>query len=609
MSTSKLCDKDYSACCGGACEEEVFEDLSSLKINSGNLTGDKGSKNWLKRSAARGMLRAAGFSENDFEKPLIGVATPFTDVTPCNNKMFELFEIISKESVKKGLKPYFMGSPVITDGESMGMEGMKYSLPSRDLIADSYEMMMEGYACDGVIALSGCDKTIPASLMPLARRNAVGITLYGGSILPGEYRGKELNIVSIFEAIGAFSAGKITKEEMLEIEKRSLPGSGSCGGMYTANTMATAIEALGMALPFTSSNPATDSNNRISESKFNDCVKTVKALKNLLKLGIKTRDILTKKAFENALTVQMALTGSTNGVLHLLALAKEAEVDLTLDDFERINQQTPIIADLKPSGKYVMYDLYKVGGLPVVMKELLETGLIHGDCLTVTGKTVEENLKNIPKISEINQANVSENYAENPVLYPANKPLVGKGHHIRVLKGNLCPGGSVFKQSGKYLVGKSHTGPARVFNSEDDANNAILDGKIQKGNVVVIRYEGPKGGPGMREMLSPTSALAGRGLVYEVPLITDGRFSGGSHGIITGHIVPEAAEGGAIALIEEGDMITINPDKNLLQVEVSDEILAERKKNWTRPEPKYKRGVLAKYSQTVKNASLGGVTS
>lgn len=575
---------------------------NSLKHRSQALTGQQGDQDWMKRSAARAMLRAAGYTNEDFEKPIIGVAAPYTNITPCNAHIRTLADIIESALTKLQAKPYQFGTPVVTDGQSMGMEGMKYSLPSRDLIADSIEMMSEAYAADGLITISGCDKTIPGALMPLARLNAIGLTIYGGSILPGKYQlpgqrqGQKLDIVSIFEAIGEKSAGKITQEEFEHIECHACPTNGSCGGMYTANTMATAIEALGMSLPYSSSNPATTYDNDISPQKKEDCQKVAQAIITLLKKKIRARDIMTKEAFENAITVQMALSGSTNGVLHILALAREAEVDLTLDDFDRINKKTPIIADMKPSGKFVMYDLFKVGGLPIVMKELLKAGLLHGHCLTVTGKTVAQNLSQVESLP-----------TDQPVLFPVSKPLFQPGQHILILKGNLAPEGAVFKQSGKYLINKKHQGPARVFESEIEANEAILAGKIVAGDVVVIRYEGPKGGPGMREMLSPTSALAGRGLVWDVPLITDGRFSGGSHGIITGHVTPEAAVGGPIALIQEGDLITIDPAKRLLQLEVSQEELQKRRQAWQEPEPKYKRGVLAKYARLVSSARYGAV--
>jgi dihydroxy-acid dehydratase len=591
------------SCVNGTCgchsnTDSLNQDLSDLKKRSAELTGHPDGEDWMKRAAARGMMRAVGYKDEDFKKPLVSVAAPFTDITPCNAHVRDLADIMCKELSRQGAKPYTFGTPVVTDGESMGMEGMKYSLPSRDLIADSIEMMMEAYACDAAITIGGCDKTIPGALMPLARNNAIGIFLYGGTVLPGRHNGEELDIISIFEAIGARSADKITQDEFEEIEKKSIPVCGSCGGMYTANTMATAIEAMGMSLPGSSSNPAMNYQKRISEAKYQDCVDSVKALINLMRKGIKTRDIMTKKAFENAITVQMALSGSTNGVLHLLALARESGVDLKLDDFDRINKKTPIIADMKPSGKYVMYDMYKQGGLPVVMKELLDHGLLHGDCLTVTGHTIEENLKDISKIN-----------TDQDVLYRVDDPVQEKGRHILILKGNLAEDGAVFKQSGKYLVDKKHTGPARVFEGETEANDAILSGKIVKGDVVVIRNEGPKGGPGMREMLSPTSAIAGRGLTKDVALITDGRFSGGSHGIIVGHITPEAVEGGLIALVKEGDTITIDPKNRILKLHVDDQEIKKRKKSWQKPQMKYSRGVLAKYASTVKSASEGGVTS
>lgn len=596
-----------SCACGsggcGSCEStdqstyDYFEDVKPLKQRSKALTSVPGDETWMKRAAARAMMRAVGFNDQDFEKPIIAVATPYSNITPCNAHIKDLGDIIFQELERLSTKPYIFGTPIVTDGQSMGMEGMKYSLPSRDLIADSIEMMTEAYAADGAITISGCDKTIPGALMPLARNNGIGITLYGGTVLPGEYQGKKLDIVSIFEAIGARSAGKITEAEFAQIEKRAIPTCGSCGGMYTANTMATAIEAMGMSLPGSSSNPAMTFNGRISEAKYTDCLNTARALINLLKKGIKARDIMTKQAFENAITVQMALTGSTNGVLHLLALAREAEVDLSLDDFDRINARTPIMANLKPSGAYVMYDLYRIGGLPMVMKELLRAGLIHGDCLTVTGQTIADNYADAPGIPP-----------DQDIFYSFESPLKEPGRHIIILKGNIAPDGAVFKQSGKYLVDKSHTGPARVFDSEIEANDAILNGEIVKGDVVVIRYEGPKGGPGMREMLSPTSALAGRGLTYDVPLITDGRFSGGSHGLITGHITPEAWEGGLIGLINDGDQITIDPGNHTLELHLSEKEIKTRQKAWKQPKSKYKRGVLAKYRATVSDASHGAVT-
>ncbi len=593
-------DTDCDSCPNSCSSKNSLDEdiLTQLKTRSLELTSSKGKKSWMKRAAARAMLRAVDWTDEDFEKPLMAVATPFTNITPCNTHIRELGDIIFKEIEKVGGKPYIFGTPVITDGQSMGMEGMKYSLPSRDLIADCIEMMYEGYAADGIITVAGCDKTIPGALMPIARSNSIGITLYGGTILPGKYKDQKLDIVSIFEAIGKRSANKISEEDFKQIECNACPTPGSCGGMYTANTMATAIEALGMSLPGSSSNPATTYTKRISEEKYQDCIDSVHALFNLMKNNIKSRDIMSKKAFENAITVQMALTGSTNGVLHLLALAKEADVKLTLSDFDKINEKTPVIANLKPSGKYVMYDVFKVGGLPIVMKELLDADLIHGDCITVTGKTVKENLKDVPKIP-----------ASQDVLYTTKKPLQTKGKHICVLKGNLSPNGCIFKQSGKYLINQSHKGPARVFDNEVDANNAILEGKVIKGDVVVIRYEGPKGGPGMREMLSPTSALAGRELTKDVALITDGRFSGGSHGIIVGHITPEAIEGGPIAIIKEGDIITIDPKNKSITIDLDQKTIQTRLTSWKKPKPKYISGVLGKYSRTVSSAEFGAITN
>ncbi len=598
----------HGSCGGGGHDHGNHHKTKNLKDKSKTLTGFKGEDSWFKRSNARGMMRAVGYETEDFAKPIVGVGSPYTNITPCNAKINELSDIASCELESLGLKAYYMGSPVVTDGESMGTEGMKYSLPSRDLIADCFETMMEAYSCDAVITLSGCDKTIPGALMPIARRNAIGITLYGGSTLPGKFKGQDVDIISLFEAIGAYSAGKISEEDFEGVEANIVPTCGSCGAMYTANTMATAIEAMGMSLPFSSSNPATERSGRISEAKYNDCIKSVHALKNLMEQGIRARDIMTKRAFENAITIQMALSGSTNGVLHILALAKEADVELTLADFDRINVKTPILADLKPSGKYVMYDLYRAGGTPVVMKELLKAGLLHGDCLTVTGKTVAENLADVADIQDIDQGKINPKYEEDRVIFSTQEPKTDAGHHILRLSGSLAED-AIFKQSGKYLMDKSFTGPAKVFDSEDEATEAILNGTVVAGDVVVIRYEGPKGGPGMREMLIPTSALAGRGLVFDVALVTDGRFSGGSHGIITGHVVPEAAEGGNIALVQNGDQIIIDPGKKSLELNVSEEELQKRRASWTAPEPKYQRGYLAKYAQQVKSASEGAVTS
>lgn len=568
----------------------------SLKWRSHLLTGIPGGKDWIKRAAARAMLRAVNFKDKDFDKPIITVACPFTNATPCNAHILKLGELISKEIEDKGGKPFIFGTPIVTDGESMGMEGMKYSLVSREVIADSIEMMHESYAADGIIALSGCDKTIPASLMPLARNNSIGLTLYGGSILPGRYDGQDLTVVSIFEAIGAYSAGKMDNKKFYEIECRSCPGFGACGGMYTANTMSCAIEAMGMSLPFSSTNLAADRKNHISKDKISDCKKTVNALFNLLKKRIRARDIMTKDAFENAITVVLAIGGSTNAVLHLLSLAHEANVPLSLLDFTRIGAKVPLLGNFKPFGKYVMENLHSIGGVPMVMKILFEKGLIHGNCLTVTGKTVAENLKDAPNRPD-----------NQDIIYSFENPLSPKDHHILILYGNLAPEGAVMKLSGKET--DSFRGTARVFEKEEDCLDAILKGLIKKGDCIVIRYEGPKGGPGMREMLSPSSALMGAGLGRDVALITDGRFSGGTHGIMVGHISPEAQVGGPMAIVQEGDFINIDLKKRKINLEVGEKVIKKRRSKWTAPKIKYERGVLAKYAKLVSSASYGAVTS
>lgn len=582
---NKQCD-----CEGCACEN------NELKVRSGVLTGHQGTDDWAKRAPARAMMRAVGYTDEDFEKPLITVACPYTNVTPCNAHIKDLGDMVVAEVEKAGGKPIIFGTPVVTDGETMGTEGMKYSLVSRELIADCIEMMHEAYIADGILTLSGCDKTIPAALIPLARNNSIGLTLYGGSILPGKLDGKDLTVVSIFEAVGAYGAGKIDEKQLHRVECNSCPGNGACGGMYTANTMSSAIEALGMSIPGSSSNPAVDVHNRISEAKRKDVVDSVQALFELLKRGIRARDIMTREAFENAITLIMAMGGSTNAVLHLLSLAHEAGVKLELDDFERIGSKVPLIGDFKPFGKYVMEDLHKIGGTPMVMKMLLDHGMLHGDCMTVTGKTVAENLKNVPARPE-----------NQDVIYALEKPIAPPDHHLIVIRGNLAEEGAVLKMSGKEM--DHHTGPARVFEAEEEALNAILAGKIQKGDVIVVRNEGPKGGPGMREMLSPSAALMGAGLGKDVALITDGRFSGGTHGIMLGHITPEAFTGGMIGLLKEGDMITISLKTKRIDVDLSAEEIAKRKKAWKQPEPRYKRGVLAKYARLVSSASKGAVTS
>lgn len=578
--------------------EEKKSDTNKIKLTkrSNMLTGEPGTADYVKRAPARAMMRAVGFSDSDFRKPLVSIACPYTNITPCNAHIREIGDIVFGEIEKSGGKPILFGTPVVTDGETMGMEGMKYSLVSRDLIADCIETMHEAYAADGALTLSGCDKTIPAALMPLARNNSIGLTLYGGTILPGKYKGRDLTIVSTFEAVGAVGAGKMEESELHEIECRSCPGFGACGGMYTANTMASAIEALGMSIPGSSSNPAVDTNNNISEDKRQDAISSVHALFNLLKRGIRARDIMTREAFENAITLVLALGGSTNAVLHLLALAHEANVKLAIDDFEKIGKRTPLIGDFKPFGKYVMNDLYNIGGIPMVMKMLLDGGLLHGNCLTVTGRTIAENLENV-KSRPDNQN----------VIYSLEKPLADPGKHIIIMRGNMAPEGAVLKLSGKEM--QFHKGPARVFDSEEEALNSILQGRINKGDVMVIRYEGPKGGPGMREMLSPSAALMGADLGKDVALITDGRFSGGTHGIMVGHVSPEAQDGGVIAIIQDGDLIDINLISKSINLVLDGKEIDRRLERWKAPEIRYKRGILAKYAKLVSSASKGAVTS
>ena len=562
--------------------------MSNLKKRSQDLTGNpenEKSEEWVKRSAARAMLRAVDFDDEDFKKPIITLANAYTNATPCNAHNRELEQIIHEEIKAQGGKAFVSGTPVVSDGITMGMQGMRYSLMSRELIADCIETMHDAYSADAMITISGCDKTIPGALIPLARLNAIGLTLYGGTILPGHYKNEDLTIVSTFEGIGAHSAGKIDDAELKEIEKHSCPGSGSCGGMFTANTMASINEALGMSLPGTAAHSAVDRDNKISKDKADDCVRSVQALFNLLEKGLRARDIMTKAAFENAITVAFELGDSTNCVLHLLSLAHEAEVDLSIDDFNRIGTKVPLLGNFKPYARYVMDDLDKIGGVPVVMKQLLDHGLLNADCITVTGQTVAENLKDVPPLPE-----------DQDVIYSISKPFAPADQHINVLKGNLAPEGSVLKLSGKQL--ELHRGPARVFDEEEHALDSILDGKINKGDVIVIRYEGPKGGPGMREMLAPSAALIGAGLGKDVALITDGRFSGGTHGIMLGHIAPEAQVGGPIAAVQEGDIISINPKDKTLTLEVDDSEIEKRLEKWQAPASKYKRGVLAKGATT-----------
>ena len=541
------------------------------------------------RAPNRAMLRAVGFTDEDFEKPMIGIASTWAEITPCNIHINRLAEKV-KEGVRSagGIGQIF-GTITVSDGISMGHEGMRYSLPSREVIADSIELVTGAMRFDGVVALGGCDKNMPGCLMALCRIPAPSIFMYGGTIQPGHCNGQDVDIVSIFEAVGKFNSGSISREEFINIEQCSIPGAGSCGGMYTANTMSTAIEALGMSLPGTASMPAVSSRKEIA------CYETGKALIELIRKNITPKQILTKKAFENAITVVLALGGSTNAILHLIAIAKEIGVPLLLEDWNRIGAKVPHIADLKPGGKYAMTDLDKVGGVHGVMKYLLSKGLLHGDCLTVTGKSIKENLDSVP---DLVPGNSIVRTLENP-LYPSG-PLV-------ILEGNLCPEGSVAKISGLKKV--SITGPAKVFDSEDECFAAIMNQQIQKGDVVVIRYEGPKGGPGMREMLAVTAALVGKGLGEDVGLITDGRFSGGTHGLVVGHIAPEAFDGGPIALVSNGDSITIDANSRKLELHVSEAELEKRKKAWKKPEPRFKSGVLAKYAKLVQSAKDGAITN
>jgi dihydroxy-acid dehydratase len=545
------------------------------------------------RAPSRAMMHAVGFSNEDFDKPQVGVASTWSQVTPCNMHIDRLARESAKGVDAAGGKSVIFNTITISDGISMGTEGMKYSLVSREVIADSIETVVGCEGMDGVVAIGGCDKNMPACIIALARMNRPGVFVYGGTILPGcatiQGEEKDLDVVSVFEAVGKHAAGEFSDEDLLTIEENAIPGAGSCGGMYTANTMATAIEALGMSLPNSSSQDA------IGDDKMKDCFDAGAAVLHMMDKGIRPLDIMTREAFENAITVVIALGGSTNAVLHLLAMAHACGVELNIDDFTEIGKRVPMVANLKPSGKYVMADLVKIGGTVPLMKILLEAGLLHGDCMTVTGKTLAQNLANSPL-----------EYPEGQdIICPLDKPIK-KDSHLRILYGNLAPDGAVAKITGK--EGDSFTGSARVFDCEEDAMAAILDGKIIDGDVIVIRREGPKGGPGMREMLGPTSAVMGRGLGDKVALITDGRFSGGSHGFVVGHITPEAHVGGPIGLLEEGDVITIDSVNNVLSVNVSDEDLAQRRAQWQPYEPRYKRGVLAKYAANVTSASTGAVT-
>jgi len=540
------------------------------------------------RAASRAMLHAVGFKPADFSKSQVGVASTWGMVTPCNMHINGLADQVAAGVDRSGGKAVVFNTITISDGISMGTEGMKYSLVSREVIADSIETVAACEGFDGVVAIGGCDKNMPGCLMALARLNRPGVFVYGGTILPGCYLSQDVDIVSVFEAVGQHANRKISDQQLAKLEGCAIPGAGSCGGMYTANTMASAIEALGMSLPNSSAQAA------ISKAKKNDCTQAGAAVINLLKLGLRPRDIMTRKAFENAITMVIALGGSTNAVLHLLAMAHAARVKLSIDDFTRIGKRVPVLADLKPSGKYVMAALVAIGGTVPLMKRLLQKGLLHGDCLTVTGKTIEANLRNAPSYP-----------AGQDIIRGFDNPIK-KDSHLVILYGNLAPHGAVAKISGK--EGLTFTGRAIVFESEERALQAILKGHVKKGHVIVIRSEGPKGGPGMREMLSPTSAIMGKGLGKDVALITDGRFSGGSHGFVVGHVTPEAYVGGPIAIIRNGDSITINAKTRKLSLNLPAAEIKARLRKWKQPKPRYTRGVLAKYARHVNSAHLGAVT-
>ncbi|MEG4007610.1 dihydroxy-acid dehydratase [Microcoleus sp. Pol11C1] len=543
----------------------------------------------VQRAPNRAMLRAVGFGDGDFTKPIVGIANGYSTITPCNMGLNDLALRAIAGAREAGAMPQMFGTITISDGISMGTQGMKYSLVSRDVIADSIETVCNGQSMDGLLAVGGCDKNMPGAMIAIARMNIPAIFVYGGTIKPGHHNGQDLTVVSAFEAVGQFSAGKIDETELKAVEEKACPGAGSCGGMFTANTMSSAFEAMGMSLPYSSTMAAEDA------EKADSAAESAKVVVEAIRKQLLPSQILTRKAFENAIAVIMAIGGSTNAVLHLLAISNAIGVELTLDDFETIRAKVPVLCDLKPSGKYVATDLHKAGGIPQVMKMLLEKGLLHPDALTITGQTVAEVLADIP----------AEPRTDQDVIRSWNNPLYAQGH-LAILRGNLATEGAVAKISGvkKPLI----TGPARVFESEEDCLDAVLAGKIQAGDVIIIRYEGPKGGPGMREMLAPTSAIIGAGLGDSVGLITDGRFSGGTYGMVVGHVAPEAQVGGTIALVQEGDSITIDAQNRLLQLNVSDAELEQRRALWQPPKPRYTKGVLAKYAKLVSSSSVGAVT-
>jgi dihydroxy-acid dehydratase len=541
------------------------------------------------RSPNRAMLRAVGFGDEDFQKPIVGLANGYSTITPCNMGINTLALRAETALKQAGAMPQMFGTITISDGISMGTEGMKYSLVSREVIADSIETACNGQSMDGVLAIGGCDKNMPGATIAIARMNIPAIFVYGGTIKPGHYNGRDLTVVSSFEAVGQYSAGKIDENELTAIERNACPGAGSCGGMFTANTMSSALEAIGLSLPYSSTMAAED------EEKAESTEKSAFVLVEAIRKQILPSQILTRKGFENAIAVIMAVGGSTNAVLHMLAIAHTIGVPLSIDDFEEIRQKVPVLCDLKPSGKYVTTNLHQAGGIPQIMKMLLVNGLLHGDALTISGQTIAELLADVPNTPPANQ----------DVIRPWNNPLYKRGH-LAILKGNLATEGSVAKISG--VKKPKITGSARVFESEEACLDAILAGKIKAGDVIVVRYEGPKGGPGMREMLAPTSAIIGAGLGDSVGLITDGRFSGGTYGLVVGHVAPEAAVGGTIALVEEGDSITIDADSKLLQLNVSEEELTKRRATWQPRSPRYSKGILGKYAKLVSSSSLGAVT-
>ena len=543
----------------------------------------------IQRSPNRAMLRAVGFGDDDFTKPIVGIANGYSTITPCNIGLNDLARRAEAAALASGAMPQMFGTITVSDGISMGTEGMKYSLVSRDVIADSIETACNAQSMDGLLAIGGCDKNMPGAMLAMARMNIPAVFVYGGTIKPGKLGACDLTVVSAFEAVGQYSGGKIDAEQLAAIERNACPGAGSCGGMFTANTMSAAFEAMGLSLPYSSTMAAED------PEKADSAARSAEVLVQAIQQNIRPRDLLTREALENAISVIMAVGGSTNSVLHLLAVARTAGVALSIDDFETIRQRVPVICDLKPSGRFVTVDLHRAGGIPQVMRLLLDAGLLHGDCRTVEGKSLLQVLEAVP----------SEPPADQEVIRPLSRPLYAKGH-LAVLKGNLASEGSVAKISG--VKNPALTGPARVFESEEEALAAILAKQIRPGDVVVIRYEGPVGGPGMREMLAPTAAIIGEGLGDAVALITDGRFSGGTYGMVVGHVAPEAAVGGTIALVEEGDSITVDAHQLLIQLNVSEAELERRRAQWVRPEPRYRTGVLGKYARQVSSSSQGAVT-